>query len=74
MSRAAVLSCAAALLAACATPAPDPYATQSADAHAMSPYQVHEACAKLAEATASTGASSRSRRSTSTSITADRPS
>ena len=48
MSRAIVVACAAAALAACATPAPDPYAPQSADAHAMSPYQVHEACVKLA--------------------------
>ena len=48
MSRAVVVACAAAALAACATPAPDPYASQSADAHAMSPYQVHEACVKLA--------------------------
>jgi len=48
MSRAVVVAGAAAALAACATPAPDPYASQSADAHAMSPYQVHEACVKLA--------------------------
>ena len=48
MSRAVVVACAAAALTACATPAPDPYAPQSADAHAMSPYQVHEACVKLA--------------------------
>jgi len=49
VSRALALSCAAAFLAACATPAPDPYAEQSADAHAMSPYQLHEACVKLAD-------------------------
>ena len=48
MIRAAALACAAAVLAACATPAPDPYAMQSADAHAMSPYKIHEACVKLA--------------------------
>ena len=49
MIRPVALACVAAFLSACATPEADPYAAQSAEAHEMSPYRVHEACVKLAE-------------------------